>query len=119
MKGACPRCAKPLDTTHPSALCHHCRGLWVVEASVAEMIAEMQGKTVPDVVAFAPGDGEHLACPVCARPMEPGTLEGIAVDRCTADGFWFDADELGEILRRSRKHAPEAPSFLDRLLRRK
>jgi Zn-finger nucleic acid-binding protein len=119
MIGTCPRCHRALDTSGPTAMCHGCRGLWVREASVGEMIAEMRGEAGTVEVPLVAAEGERLPCPICGKEMASGTLEDISVDRCAdGHGYWFDADELGEVLRRSRPERSEEPSFLDRLLGR-
>lgn len=41
-----------------------------------------------------------LACPVCQRPMETATHEGVKLDACrSCKGVWFDHDELSFIWR--------------------
>jgi uncharacterized protein len=43
-----------------------------------------------------------MNCPKCQAPMEPVTLEGVTVDRCTAcKGIWFDANEQKQLLKSS------------------
>jgi len=45
---------------------------------------------------------EPLACPVCRQAMQSHKLHGIAVDRCSRHGMWFDRDERDEICKRAR-----------------
>jgi Zn-finger nucleic acid-binding protein len=48
---------------------------------------------------------EVRACPACAQPMGPTTLEKVPLDRCLVHGVWLDPGELALTL----EHAAERP----------
>jgi len=101
--------------------CTQCRGQWVQEAVLAEMMMAMLPAGVPGGLALVlvARHGAPIACPSCGVTMERVTLCGVEVDRCPKDhGVWFDPEELQVGLRRygedpARRdwapHEPEPP----------
>lgn len=95
----CPHCCEELVHMGPGAACGACRGMWIDEAKLDEMVREMhdgQGalrfddRTVDRVVA----------CPACGEAQLGVTLHGVPLERCgRGHGVWFDADELQAALR--------------------
>jgi len=102
---SCPRCGTDLVDAKAARGCQGCRGLWVDEVVLAEMIIDMLpppprvlGRLALVVMQRA---GEALACPACKTPMEPTAIHGVELDRCPKQhGVWFDADELRIALQR-------------------
>ena len=47
-----------------------------------------------------------MSCPKCkSETLARFTIEGVAVDRCTAcAGVWFDAEELSQLLSEEAQH---------------
>jgi Zn-finger nucleic acid-binding protein len=100
---ACPRCRATLERSGSVWACVPCRGFWVEEGILEEMMRAMRpaleghGRrldTSPRV------DHPPLPCPQCTEPLAAVALEEIPVDRCPRQhGVWFDADELEHALR--------------------
>ena len=55
----------------------------------------------PVVIPWEHRGGAHRACPTCAKTMEATSLASVALDRCAADGIWFDAQELQRVLQQT------------------
>jgi len=109
---SCPRCATALEDAGDVRACNSCRGQWVLETILAEMVIEM---VPPGVVAaltlkpvshagdagFHRGGGEG-ACPSCGSQMECVSMYGIELERCTKQhGVWCDTDKLQQALNRA------------------
>jgi Zn-finger nucleic acid-binding protein len=95
----CPRCGAALAQAGVAWGCRGCRGVWIGEPALDEMMREMHDQ--PVAPSFTPrwGDGQ-IQCPECTAPLAHVTLEGVPVDRCSAQhGVWFDADEFEAALR--------------------
>lgn len=87
----CPRCRKDLQEASSGARCDVCGGVWISESVLAELT---------HAPAFTPrADSEQLPCPACGAELAAVQLEGMPVDRCTAQhGVWFDVTELEKAL---------------------
>lgn len=100
-RAACPRCHAELEhgTSGAGAACRACRGLWLDEPVLDEMVREM-GDGLGALAYAAREADREVACPSCTQPMTNVLLHGVAVERCAkGHGVWFDADELEAALR--------------------
>ncbi len=99
---ACPRCGGELAPLGAGRVCRSCRGAWISEDRLAEMVRTMKDELFADDVELptrAP-DEAPLRCPACGGALEPRTFAGQAVDRCAAGhGVWLDGGELAASLR--------------------
>ena len=86
---ACPRCFAALEPDHGIHVCRACRGGFVRESVLVEMVAALGGEGV----RYQLRTGPVVACPACGDQMVATAIEGVPVDRCF-HGIWFDADEL-------------------------
>ena len=96
----CPRCwasriQLPLQHgrtgTFDLHACAQCGGVWLGPDAAHKVLAETD---------HAPsGQPPSLFCPCCNGGMTPLLVRpsGVVVDRCDADGVWFDAQELDAI----------------------
>ncbi len=95
--------------------CPRCAGLWL-SREVFEIVADRsRAKTLPDQLLrgnpatgraathpTAGQSGYYRPCPVCRKTMNRrnfGRRSGVVVDTCKEHGIWFDAQELGDILK--------------------
>lgn len=92
---SCPRCGKPLSQGEPS-FCERCEGAWISEQALVERVAAMQH--APAAIEWSTESRTALTCVVCAQPMAALVVFGVPIDRCRPHGFWFDRDELAEVL---------------------
>ena len=113
----CPRCNVALVAAGSARACNECRGLWVLEAVLSEMVLEMlpRGQLARVELAVLERAGESLACPSCGERMTPTTIHAVQLDRCPRQhGVWFDRDELQAALysvaMRGVPAAPAAPA---------
>ena len=110
---SCPRCRATLEHAGSVWACKPCRGFWVEEGVLEEMMRAMRpaieghGRRLAMDARTGPGL-PALPCPHCSEPLAAVLLEEIPVDRCTRQhGVWFDADELEHSLRNaSQEFAP-------------
>jgi Zn-finger nucleic acid-binding protein len=100
---ACPRCRALLEDAGTVRVCPECRGQWVLEPVLAEMVIAMLPPGVLGTLTLVPMSGTQRGpCPSCGIEMETVALYGVAVERCPKDhGVWFDPDELQAGLLRS------------------
>jgi Zn-finger nucleic acid-binding protein len=106
---ACPVCAVALYAARKEGFrvdgCGQCGGVWLAhedadrtffERHLAPLeLAEMAARHA----APPPATPCPRPCPDCRQELARLTaLGGVVVDRCEADGVWFDADELGLVL---------------------
>ncbi len=107
---ACPRCGVALTHAGPGAACATCRGLWLDEGKLDEMVREMHDGL--GALRFTErAHDRQLACPSCATPLANVVLVGVPVERCDAGhGVWFDTDELQAALRAAGEAAPVTTS---------
>ena len=107
---ACPRCRGPLEAAGSAQACRACRGLWVEEAVLADMLARMTGDLARPVFDARHGTSPP-PCPVCQRMLAPVWTHGVPLDRCGAQhGIWFDADELETVLHHAGTSPPAPPA---------
>jgi len=112
--GACPRCAAELHRIRVGAAhvdeCAACGGLWIDTASFERICAEREEQEAVLGAARAPARapdpaaaGRHyIPCPVCGKLMHRTNFagcSGVIIDRCKADGTWFDHQELQKVIR--------------------
>lgn len=106
----CPRCAVELVDARSARACPQCRGLWLREAVLSEMVIAM----LPPGAAFGRlqfadvPQRDRIACPSCGQAMELASLADVIVDRCAAHGVWFDTDELERALAHTALPPPHA-----------
>jgi Zn-finger nucleic acid-binding protein len=106
----CPRCGAALEQAGAAWGCRSCRGVWLGEPTLDEMMREMHDQPIAPRFQPRMADGARLQCPECPAPLAHVTLEGVPVDRCTAQhGVWFDADELEAALRSAAGGEAAAP----------
>lgn len=94
----CPRCGASLEKAGAAWGCGACRGVFVEEPVLEDMLREMHEQPVGAryVARFAEAP---VPCPRCVEPMTAVALEGVEVERCArGDGVWFDAHELATAL---------------------
>lgn len=93
---SCPRCRVTLEDAGSVRACRECRGQWVLEPVLAEMVVAMRPPGVPGTFSLVPISGmRNVACPSCGIEMEAVSLYGVELDRCPKNhGVWFDPDEL-------------------------
>src|SRR5262245_52094645 len=98
----CPRCGGELAPLGSGRVCRSCRGAWVPEDRLAEMVRTMRDELFADDVELpARAATEHaLRCPGCGADLAPTRFAGQPVDRCPAGhGVWLDDGELAASLR--------------------
>ena len=104
----CPACKAPLVVVERESIevdwCPDCHGVWF-DAGELELLAEKAGRKLePDMIGRPAGKvGEaRRRCPRCRHKMEKASPTGggaLLLDRCPDHGLWFDAGELGSLLR--------------------
>ncbi|MCE9572892.1 MAG: zf-TFIIB domain-containing protein [Deltaproteobacteria bacterium] len=106
----CPACATELVTAGDRRACHGCGGIWMREATLTELVHDMQNGAESSGLRFAPRrGGDPRVCPVCHQPMDRVAVEGVAVERCgRGDGVWLDAGELATALYNASQRPPRA-----------
>ena len=100
--------------------CPGCHGVWF-DAGELELLAEKAGKKLaPGMIGRPVGKVREprRRCPRCRRKMEkvaPADDRELLLDRCKAHGLWFDAGELGSLMRQLEGESEEAAvvTFLD------
>jgi len=85
----CPRCAVALVVNGNVRSCPTCKGNWLDHAQVTRLL-DAKLELIDD-------PRESIRCPVCRMSMDPKKLYGVAIDRCTKHGIWFDRDERDAI----------------------
>lgn len=101
---SCPSCHVELSTAGRTERCAKCDGAWIHEDVLVGMLQETASAMVQ--LPWQPRTSEReqpRPCAVCGKPMAPVSLGGVALDRCTEHGVWFDHAELAAVL----KHAKE------------
>ncbi len=122
-KHGCPACGRlhkmngrSLGEPPISVLeCPRCAGLWLSREGFEVVADRSRDRTLPDQVLrgnpaalradthpMAGKSGFYRQCPTCHKPMNRrnfGRRSGIVVDTCKEHGIWFDAQELGAILK--------------------
>jgi Zn-finger nucleic acid-binding protein len=109
--------------------CPHCAGIWLGQEvfrlvadrsradKVCEELAASDGGTHrPPTANEAAGGMRYRRCPVCRKHMNRrnyGKRSGVIVDSCKHHGIWFDATELGAILRWIKRGGEERSARKD------
>jgi Zn-finger nucleic acid-binding protein len=115
---ACPRCQRALeerDVPGDTILaCPACGGVWLDPEQARVVFERRRGEESfvrgsEDIAHFShgrrsPTDGVAI-CPIGGEEMTLCEAEGIRIDRCAEHGTWFDAHELGLIVK-----SADAPS---------
>lgn len=98
----CPRCGIELTDARSARACPGCRGLWVSEQVVTEMVLEMlpPGPLSRLVLEVIVRTGAPIGCPSCGEPMVATEIHQLVLDHCPRHGIWFDGEELELALRR-------------------
>ncbi len=98
----CPRCGGPLAPLGAGRSCRSCRGVWLSEYRLTEMVRVMRNQLFGDDLVFTARAAIEVApsCPACAAALTPETFASQPVDRCPAGhGVWLDDGELAAALR--------------------
>jgi len=107
-------------TSVPLEICPGCRGVWIGEDRLAEIIGSLSDVVLQassdetediqsKVDTFAAQEQEfsgatHAACPICQGRLDVSKRSGMPVDTCVdCGGTWFDSGELTIVLGVSRK----------------
>ncbi len=120
----CPRCAEV--GLHQRVLghvkldeCPSCRGVWADHRAIGAIVEDLALyaavreafpiRPVPPTLRDRPGP-MYVPCPACReimnrRQFAPGAK--VIVDVCRADGVWFDAGELPQVVAFVERHGPE------------
>ena len=102
----CPKCDVGLFILNFKAIevdyCERCRGVWL-DAHELEQLAGGRLPNLDRLTGTVPPGKKHL-CPRCDSPLEEIRVQDkLTLDRCPCGhGFWFDADELQQLLAISR-----------------
>jgi Zn-finger nucleic acid-binding protein len=108
----CPRCGVELVDARSARGCPQCRGMWIAEAVLTEMVLRMLPVPAPGslrILALKKQDG-RVPCPECHDPMGIAMLHGVVVDHCAKHGLWFDARELQSVLHGARPERLRLPA---------
>lgn len=112
----CPACKHELVVVEREGIevdwCAQCHGIWF-DAGELELLAEKAGMNLaPGMIGEASKSAEaRRRCPRCRRKMEkasPTSGASLLLDRCPRHGLWFDAGELGALMRGLEGHAAGA-----------
>ena len=100
--------------------CSRCAGIWLSTEAFGVISDRARDRSLPDLLPAAagqpvnasnPGGGSlYRRCPECKKHMNRrnfGRKSGVIVDSCKVHGLWFDAQELGQILRWIRRGGEE------------
>jgi Zn-finger nucleic acid-binding protein len=108
---ACPRCSATLQAREYADLsvdeCDNCGGLFLDPAMLDKLVAARDTPTglrlaLPKRAVSREVGVRYIRCPVCSKMMNRqafARISGVIIDICKADGMWFDAGELAEVLR--------------------
>ncbi len=105
----CPRCRKRLVTAKVKDVdlhgCAGCGGIWIENASARGVLANPEpifGEMAKRAGDYATNRATHAGdrtCPQCPALLDRVTSHGIELDVCSDHGTWFDAYELGMLVR--------------------
>ena len=98
----CPRCGGQLAPLGAGRVCRKCKGAWVPEDRLAEMVRTMRSELFAEDLTFTarPANEAALKCPGCASELTPETFATQPIDRCPkGHGVWLDDGELASALR--------------------
>ena len=109
--------------------CPRCAGIWLGQDAFQFVADRSREKTLPEDLVRgssamlrpqtaneAAGGVRYRPCPVCRKYMNRrnyGKRSGVVIDSCKEHGIWFDANELGGILRWIRKGGEERSAQKD------
>lgn len=110
----CPRCKSKLVLREFSAghytECTSCAGIWLDADSFDRVVQDKDTSALASLLpssAVAQGVEEasekvsYRPCPVCNNRMNRknfGGCSGVILDWCKGHGFWFDSNELKEVI---------------------
>lgn len=128
---ACPRCQHALEERTAGRetilACAACGGVWLDSAQTVVVFKRLAGDDAlvqgsEDVAYFSraqrPQTEMPATCPVGGEEMILCEAEGVRIDQCAEHGTWFDAHELGRIVKSADKpHA--VTTWLSSLVGRK
>ena len=98
----CPNCGRELRPDSDRLRCDGCGGTMLSYMDVREVLAiPKEGRLV-----WVDGKPGRRKCPRCAAPMlvtcirltSTKVLSDLTLDRCDADGVWFDRNELSRLM---------------------
>ena len=109
--------------------CPHCAGIWLGQEAFRVVAERSRENTLPEELNLEKGS-EHESptanelaggmryrrCIVCNKHMNRrnyGKRSGVVIDSCKDHGIWFDATELGALLRWIRKGGEERSAQKD------
>jgi Zn-finger nucleic acid-binding protein len=107
----CPRCGAKLQAREYEEMsvdeCDRCGGLFLSHAMLDRLVAARDTPSglhlaLPKRAVGREAGVRYVRCPVCGKLMNRqafGRVSGVVVDVCKADGMWFDAGELAEVIR--------------------
>lgn len=111
--------------------CPRCAGLWLGPAAFEHLADRAREATLPELAASpstdaprstqAAGRSLYRPCPECGELMNRRNYarqSGIVLDTCKAHGIWFDAEELGAVLRFVREGGEARAADGERMERR-
>ncbi len=118
----CPVCRTPLVVVERESVeldwCPACAGVWFDEGELV-LFAERLGKRHRrDMIGEAvTGSREaRRRCPRCRHKMEkvaPAADGKLLLDCCVEHGLWFDAGELGDLMRSLPDREGEKPAVIE------
>ena len=110
----CPRCKVPMSHCVTSSgeytECTSCGGLWLDEKFFDRIVKEKDLSAVSTTAKAGAATKttpisqqkvSYLPCPSCSHLMHRknfGRVSGIVIDWCKGCGFWFDPQELEQVL---------------------
>jgi Zn-finger nucleic acid-binding protein len=71
-------------------------------AALPDVIIDDPARATSGVLPVSRSPREYIPCPDCRQLMNRknfGNISGVLVDICKPHGFWFDAGELGRIVK--------------------
>ena len=117
----CPTCKSDMIVVEHENIeldyCTNCRGVWF-DSGELELLLESMGLESPDQFlsnilgsAEAESSEKKRKCPICRQKMKKTTIgqePAILIDVCQrADGLWFDAGEVGQLIKQLAKMPSE------------
>jgi Zn-finger nucleic acid-binding protein len=109
--------------------CPHCAGMWLGQEAFRLVADRSREKPLPEDLLGrdgkepkpltqnqAAGGMRYRRCPVCRKHMNRrnyGKRSGVLIDSCREHGIWFDALELGAVLRWIKRGGEERSARKD------
>lgn len=112
----CPACASQLAFRGDQWVCASCSGTFVENAALVAMVQEIT-QAYWEIPASAGVEGAR-ACPACSAKMTVDRYQSVEIDRCAADGVWFDEAELATMLMEATEPPKSTGGWLRRLFGR-